>query len=185
MGERRKVAPAIIALGPTPSRMPKSAIFQAKPAPDGPGIVQPKRPMNLNIDDSIKRARGTEMAIRLSRALCLIHPEALEGEIKFTQEAIFLNSKKIGDITVDQESVKARIWLQYLGYPFGSLGPKELGDVFEIDAQAFEQNMEKSNYLVMLGLQQGTLDHVGICLYKDFETRVPPAFPLKAPHISR
>jgi hypothetical protein len=180
-GNELKESPAVIALGPTPSKTPApAAMSKAKLPPEPPSrTVIPRRPMNIRIDDSIKRARGSKMVIKLAQALCVIHPEALGGEIKFTQEAIFLNSKKIGDIRVDQESVKARIWLQNLGYSFGSLGPNELGDVFEIDAQTFERTMENSNYLVIMGLQQGTLAHVGLCFYKDFKTRVPPSFPLK------
>jgi hypothetical protein len=181
MGENTlKERPAVIALGPSLSRTPKPiAPSSAKPAPDRPRTVVPRRPMNIRIDDSIKRERGSKMVIELAQALCVIHPEAQEGEIRFTQEAIFLNSRKIGDVRVDQDSVKARIWLQNLGYSLGSLGPNELGEVFEIDAQTFEGTMEKSNYLVIMGLHQGKLSHVGLCFYKDFKTRVPPSFPLR------
>ncbi len=181
-GNRNNGPPAVIAMSPTPSRMPgpsQKMPPSAKPAPDRPGIIIPKRPMKLSIDDSVKRAGATKMVITLARALCTVHPDALESEIKFKSKAIFLDSKKIGDVQVAFEMVKVRIWLQNLGYPFGSLGPDELKDVFEIDRTKFGKMLENANYLVLMGLQQGALSHIGLCFYKDFETRVVPSFPLR------
>jgi hypothetical protein len=183
MGENRNNGPpAVIAMSPTPSRMPAPSQKMppsAKPAPDRSRAVQPRRPLNLRIDGAIKRANAGPMVAKIARAVSAIHPEAEGSEIKFTKEEVFLDSKKIGDIRIDQDMVKVRIWLQNLGYFSGSLGPDELGDVFEINRQQFEEVIKKSNYLVILGLQQGNLAHVGLCFYKDFETRMPPAFPLK------
>ena len=181
-GNQPKKPPSVIAMPPSPSRIPgpsQTIPGRAKPAPDRPGIIIPKRPMKLSIDDSVKRAGATKMVITLARALCTVHPDALKSEIKFKSKVIFLDSKKIGDVQVDKEMVKVRIWLQNLGYPFGSLGPDELKDVFEMNPTEFGKMLENANYLVLMGLQQGALSHIGLCFYKDFETRVVPSFPLR------
>lgn len=178
-GNIPKGPPAVIAMPPSINRAPPRVPSTAKLQPDKSMAVKPKRPLNIQIADSIKRARAEKLVSKLAHTLSAILPEVEGSEIKFTKKEVFLDSKKIGDVQVDFEMVKVRIWLQHLGYPFGSLGPDELKDIFEVDRTEFEKMLEDANYLVLMGLQQRTLSHIGICFYKDFEIRMPPSFPLK------
>gem|GEM_PF-6582769 len=174
-----KEPPSVIPMPPAFSRHPPKVLSTAKPQPDRNRRIKPKKPVRIIVNDAIKRANAGPMAAKLARALSVIHPEAEGSEIRFTKDEVFLDSKKIGDIRIDQDMVKVRIWLQYLGYISGSIGPDELGGVFEINRQQFSDLMKQSNYLVLMGLQQGALSHIGLCFYKDFETRVAPSFPLR------
>ncbi|MBD3398367.1 hypothetical protein GF412_04080 [Candidatus Micrarchaeota archaeon] len=176
-GKQKKEPAAAIALPPVLGKRPRAPPPGKKLPPDRmPGK---KAGPSILVDESIEREGSKRMVVRIARALSSIHPECMGSEIQFRKDAVLLNSKKIGDVSVDVQMVKVRIWFNNLGYPLGSLGPEELGHVFEIDPAKFQDAMGQGNYLVLMGLHQETLSHIGLSFYKDFKTRVRPPFPLK------